>query len=88
MAWGKLAEICGEYLSKGKQIYVEGRIQTREWEDKNGNKRWTTEIVARNMQMLGRRSETGIGGDLSAPAGGPSSSDPLEAPEPNDDIPF
>jgi single-strand DNA-binding protein len=88
VAWGKLAEICGEYLSKGKQIYVEGRIQTREWEDKNGNKRWTTEIVARNMQMLGRRSETGIGGDLSAPAGGPSSSDPLEAPEPNDDIPF
>ena len=88
VAWGKLAEICGEYLSKGKQIYVEGRIQTREWEDKNGNKRWTTEIVARNMQMLGRRSETGIGGDLSAPAGGPSRSDPLEAPEPNDDIPF
>jgi single-strand DNA-binding protein len=88
VAWGKLAEICGEYLAKGRQIYVEGRIQTREWEDRDGNKRWTTEIVARNMQMLGRRSEAGIGGDLSAPAGAPSDSDPLEAPEPNDDIPF
>jgi single-strand DNA-binding protein len=88
VAWGKLAEICGEYLAKGRQIYVEGRIQTREWEDRDGNKRWTTEVVARNMQMLGRRSEAGIGGDLSAPASGPSDSDPLEAPESNDDIPF
>ena len=88
VAWGKLAEICGEYLSKGRQIYVEGRIQTREWEDRDGNKRWTTEIVARNMQMLGRRSEAGIGDELSPPAGEPPASDPLEAPDSNDDIPF
>ncbi len=53
VAWKKLAEICGEYLVKGKQVYIEGRIQTREWEDRDGNKRWTTEIVAQNMQMLG-----------------------------------
>lgn len=53
VAWGKLGEICGEYLSKGKQVYIEGRLQTRDWEDKDGNKRSTTEIVANNMTMLG-----------------------------------
>jgi single-strand DNA-binding protein len=53
VAFGRLAEICGEYLSKGKQIYVEGRIRTRSWEDKEGNKRFSTEIVANQMQMLG-----------------------------------
>lgn len=54
VAWGKLGEICGEYLSKGKQIYIEGRLQTREWEDNDGNKKQTTEIVANNMTMLGQ----------------------------------
>ncbi|MFA9409493.1 MAG: single-stranded DNA-binding protein, partial [Candidatus Dadabacteria bacterium] len=53
VAWGRLAEICGEYLSKGRMIYIEGSIKTRSWEDKEGNTRYTTEIVARNMQMLG-----------------------------------
>ena len=53
VTFGRLAEICGEYLSKGKQIYIEGRIQTRDWEDRDGNKRYTTEIVANQMQMLG-----------------------------------
>ena len=57
VAWGKLAEICGEYLTKGKQVYVEGRLQTREWEDRDGNKKRTTEIVAGTMQMLGGKSE-------------------------------
>lgn len=52
VAWGRLAEICGEYLSKGKMIYVEGSLRTRSWEDKEGKTRWTTEVVARNMQML------------------------------------
>ena len=66
VAWARLAEICGEYLRKGSQVYVEGRIQTRDWEDKEGNKRQTTEIIALGMQMLGRR-----GGD----GGGPSMSD-------------
>ncbi len=56
VAFGRLAEICGEYLSKGKQIYIEGRLQTRSWEDKDGNKRWSTEVVANNMQMLGSPS--------------------------------
>ncbi len=53
VAFGRLGEICGEYLSKGKQVYIEGRLQTRSWEDGNGIKRWVTEIVATNMQMLG-----------------------------------
>jgi len=55
VVWGKLAEICGEYLTKGKQVYLEGRIQTREWEDKEGIKRYTTEIVASQMIMLGSK---------------------------------
>ena len=59
VAWARLAEICGEYLRKGSQVYVEGRIQTRDWEDKEGNKRQTTEVVALSMQMLGRRGEGG-----------------------------
>ena len=57
VAFGKLGEICGEYLAKGKQIYIEGRLQTREWEDRDGNKRRTTEIVAQTMQMLGAASD-------------------------------
>jgi len=54
VAWGRLAEICGQYLRKGKQVYIEGRIQTRQWEDQQGQRRTTTEIVATNMIMLGR----------------------------------
>jgi len=53
----KLAEICGNYLSKGKLVYIEGRIQTRAWEDKDGVKRYTTEIIASNMQMLERKGQ-------------------------------
>ena len=53
VAFGRLGEIWGEYLAKGKQVYIEGRLQTREWEDRDGNKRRTTEIVANTMQMLG-----------------------------------
>lgn len=53
VVWGKLAEICGEYLSKGRQVYISGRIQTRSWDDKDGNKKYTTEIIADEMQMLG-----------------------------------
>jgi single-strand DNA-binding protein len=57
--FGKLAEIAGEYLKKGSQIYVEGRLQTRKWQDKEGQDRYTTEIVADKMQMLGGRSGGG-----------------------------
>lgn len=54
VTWARLAEICNEYLKKGKQVYIEGRLQTRSWEDQNGNKKYTTEVVATNMVMLGR----------------------------------
>jgi single-strand DNA-binding protein len=58
VTFGKLAEICGNYLVKGKLVFVEGRIQTRSWEDKDGIKRFTTEIVANNMQMLDSKGQT------------------------------
>ena len=72
VAFGKLGEICGEYLKKGKQVYIEGRLQTREWEDKDGNKKWTTEIVANQMQMLGSSDSQGS----------------PESPGTEDDVPF
>lgn len=61
--FGRLAEIAGEYLKKGAQIYVEGRLQTRKWQDKEGMDRYTTEIVANEMQMLGSRSGAGAPND-------------------------
>ena len=57
VAWRQLAEICGKYLHKGKQIYIEGKLQTRKWQDKNGVDRYTTEVVADSMQMLGRAGD-------------------------------
>jgi single-strand DNA-binding protein len=87
VAFGKLAEICGEYLSKGKQVYIEGRIQTRDWEDKDGNKKYTTEIVANQMLMLGSRDA----GDAAKPQGGMGGGEHQGAPGPgpqDDDIPF
>ncbi|MCB0391835.1 MAG: single-stranded DNA-binding protein [Bdellovibrionales bacterium] len=53
VVWGKLAELCGKYLSKGRQVYLEGRLQTRSWEDQQGQKRYTTEVVANTVQFLG-----------------------------------
>lgn len=65
--FGRLAEIAGEYLKKGAQIYVEGRLQTRKWQDKDGNDRYTTEIVASEMQMLGSRSGAGMPSESTSP---------------------
>lgn len=65
VAWAKLGEICGQYLKKGSKVYLEGRLQTRDWEDKEGGKRKTTEIIAENMIMLDRAS----GGSAPAMAG-------------------
>ncbi len=87
VAWRRLGEICGEYLSKGSQIYIEGRIQNREWEDKEGIKRNTTEIVASQMQMLGSRDA----GDVSTSGAKAPTSDYQEPAGPateDDDIPF
>src|SRR3989304_1563607 len=72
VAWRKLAEICGQYLNKGKLVYVEGRLQTRSWEDKEGNKRYTTEIQADNLVMLSARTEE-VRQEKSAAVGAPSS---------------
>lgn len=86
VAFGKLAEICGEYLAKGKQVYIEGRIQTRSWDDKDGNKKYMTEIVANTMQMLGKPE------DASAQGGGQTIIGESAAnPEPSavdEDVPF
>lgn len=57
VAWGKLAEFCEKYLTQGKQIYLEGKLRTRSWQDREGNKRYTTEIEARNIIFLGRKDE-------------------------------
>lgn len=84
--WGKLAEIAGEYLSKGKTVYIEGRLQTRKWQDKNGNDRYTTDIVGDRMQMLSAKGERSGGESSSSPKSGGSSYE--EPPFQDDDIPF
>ena len=86
VAFNRLGEICGEYLAKGRQVYIEGRIQTREWEDQNGVKRYTTEIVANQMQMLGARDNAG-GGRPDSPPMSEYPSAPASGPD-DDDIPF
>lgn len=83
VAWSKLAEIAKEYLSKGRQVYIEGRLQTRSWDDRDGNKRYTTEVVADQMVMLGGRGE--VSRDAAAPSE-PEVAEPFEATE--DDVPF
>jgi single-strand DNA-binding protein len=89
VAWGKLAEICQQYLKKGKQVYIEGRLQTRQWEDQQGQKRQTTEIVAQNMQMLGRAGDAvGGGGGEFASQDFPSEPAPQTANSTDDDLPF
>jgi single-strand DNA-binding protein len=74
VAWGSLAEICKQFLNKGQQVYVEGRLQTRHWDDAEGNKHSVTEIVANEMIMLGDRRDAGGGVDFS--------------PEEEDEFPF
>ena len=91
VAWNKLAELAKRYLTKGRQVYVEGRLRTREWDDRDGNKRRTTEIVINQMVLLGSRGEGGSE-TYAAPAAGRPVSD-SEAPAADveitdDDIPF
>lgn len=104
VAWRQLAEICGKFLHKGKQIYIEGKIQTRSYDDRDGNKRYITEIVVDQMQMLGSKDDGqqgggGYGGQQdrgSAQRGGQqkseggASKDDFEEPafNPDDEIPF
>ena len=85
VAWGRLAEICEQYLKKGDQVYIEGRLQTRSWEDQSGERKYRTEIVAAEMQMLG--SPGGRGGGDEAP-GGWGDSGGSGTVEEGDDLPF
>ncbi|MBI4042039.1 MAG: single-stranded DNA-binding protein [Deltaproteobacteria bacterium] len=95
VAWGKLAQVCGEYLRKGRQVYVEGRLQTRSWEDKEGAKRYTTEVVANTVQFLGSAPDKG-GEKVSPPSSSNDLPEGLGESEPfnagplasEDDIPF
>jgi single-strand DNA-binding protein len=86
VTWGKLAEICGNYLVKGKLVFVEGRIQTRSWEDKEGVKRYTTEIIASNMQMLDSKGQNKAG-DASFEADA-ANANINDGSAPLDDVPF
>ena len=70
VAFQRLAEIMGEYLKKGGQVYIEGRLQTRKWQDQSGQDRWTTEVVANDMQMLGGRGGDAGGGQQQGGGGG------------------
>lgn len=82
VAWGNLAEICKQYLTKGQQVYVEGRLQTRRWDDKEGQKHTSVEIVANEMMMLGDRRDANHAADeQSVAAEG-------EAAAPEDEFPF
>jgi single-strand DNA-binding protein len=91
-AWGKLGEICGQYLRKGKLVYIEGSIRTDSWDDKeSGQKKYRTEIVAKEMKMLDRRGDEGGGSgggyNASAPRGA-SRSGPPDAGEDDEEVPF
>ena len=99
--FGRLAEIAGEYLSKGSRVYIEGKIKTNKWQDDNGNDRYTTEIVAREMQMLGAghrgNFDQGSSGPQRPPQGGPVGGGPQRpaqggpvsnGPQFDDEIPF
>ena len=104
VAWNKLAEICGQYLTKGKQVYIEGSIRSRQWEDQAGNKRTSYEIIASRMQMLGSRADNERAAAApspgversSAPTAEHASFDRPPAPEPpaespeitDEDVPF
>ncbi|MCK4950941.1 MAG: single-stranded DNA-binding protein [Gammaproteobacteria bacterium] len=88
--FGKLAEIVGEYVRKGSQVYVEGSIRTEKWQDKSGNDRYTTKIIANEMQMLGGRSggSASFGGNQGASASAPKPEPVAAGDDFDDDIPF
>lgn len=96
VVWGKLAEICGKYLAKGRQVFVEGRLQTRSWEDNQGQKKYTTEIVATNVQFLSAQNSASDSAGSSASGGysNNSNANPFDdfGPEPSfdssEEIPF
>lgn len=91
VVWGKLAEFCEKFLTQGKQILVEGKIRTRNWQDKDGNKRYTTEIHAQNIVLLGKREDTGSGeqsSERSVPDFPDGESEAIKTEGEEDDVPF
>lgn len=91
VAWRHLAELSEKYISKGRQLFIEGRITNRSWEDKEGNKRYTTEIVATTIQLLGRKDEENSPSGKSVPQTNQAKVDEPEIAEkeaPDDDLPF
>lgn len=91
VVWRGLADVAEKYLKKGKQIYVEGKIRTRSWDDKEGVKRYTTEIVADSFTMLGKKEEGGSGSSSNASSMStnlPSASEIVNSSEGDDDLPF
>ena len=87
--FNRLAEIAAEYLRKGSQVYIEGKLRTRKWQDKDGKDRWTTEVVADEMQMLGGRGGGGGGSASMNQDPGPASAPAQPGPDDfDDDIPF
>lgn len=91
VVWGKLADICGQYLSKGKKIYIEGRLQTRDWEGQDGVKRYRTEVVVENLIMLDRQGGSGLSATSNFAPPSPMEDDPSAVPDQEirvEDIPF
>jgi single-strand DNA-binding protein len=89
VAWGRTGELCAQYLSKGRSVYIEGRLQTREWEDKDGQKRTTTEINAQRVQFLGGPRGAGAGAGAGAPSGAAGAEPSFDTGPPGgDDVPF
>jgi len=82
VAWGKLAEVCAQYLKKGRQVYIEGRIQSREWQDKEGQKRTSFDIVANTMKMLSSRADAAVAAGAGGTGGGASRGDDLDQSAP------
>ncbi len=88
VAWGKTAENCVQYLAKGSHVLVEGKLQTRKWQDQQGQDRYTTEIQAQRVQFIGKKPEGGQGGHEPARQTPPEQPHQRQAPDVSDDIPF
>jgi single-strand DNA-binding protein len=89
VAWRKLAEICGQYLKKGSKVYLEGKLQTRSWDDKNtGQKRYATEVVADDLIMLDSKGGGGMSASTSVEEHGFPAEEPRDAAKPDSDLPF
>jgi len=88
VVWGRQAETAKEYLSKGRQVYIEGRISNRSYEDKEGNRRYWSEVVCENLKFLGGRGDEGPGRDTSGASAAPSQAPPAGQASDDDDLPF